>query len=68
MLVGINKLAQKYMKKTTALYIEPYTIYLDFIRDKRLLENSNTEDVYHMHHIIPRCLGGNNSKDNLIYL
>jgi hypothetical protein len=28
----------------------------------------DSETYYEKHHIIPRCLGGNNSKENLIYL
>lgn len=38
---------------------------------KKLVErakNRTSEDLYEVHHIIPRCLGGNNEKENLVKL
>ena len=33
------------------------------------VRNSNRNDGYvERHHIIPKCLGGDNSKDNLVFL
>ena len=42
-------------------------IYNDFITDRRLKENS-IDGYFEKHHIIPRSLGGDNSKKNLIKL
>lgn len=42
-------------------------IYTDLIKHRKMLPK--IEGVYYeKHHIVPRCLGGNNKKDNLIYL
>lgn len=44
-------------------------IYVQIIeRAKRENRTKNREVYYEKHHIIPRCLGGSNSKDNLAYL
>lgn len=38
-------------------------------KHRRRLDRSNSKYVYYeKHHIIPRCLGGDNSKDNLVLL
>lgn len=42
-------------------------IYDDFIKDRRLKEN-RIKGYFERHHIIPRALGGDNSKPNLIKL
>lgn len=55
------------MVRTSQLLLEPYYEYLNFIG---LCRNKEYEDgiVLHKHHIIPRCLGGSNSKKNLVKL
>lgn len=55
------------MKTTTQLLVEPYLAYKEFLdtcKNKVYAEN----EVLHKHHIIPKCLGGNNSKFNLVKL
>ena len=55
------------MKTTTQLLIEPcskYKQFLDICKDKTYPEDC----VLHKHHIIPKCLGGTNAKNNLIVL
>lgn len=45
-------------------------IYENFVASRRLLEQSlvDSGDYKEVHHILPRSLGGNNDKDNLIAL
>jgi len=47
-----------------------YQIIYDSIIKKAIQENRNRKDnkYYEKHHIIPRCLGGNNDKENLVLL
>lgn len=46
---------------------ELYASYIQRILDVR--ENAKDENEYQeRHHIIPKCMGGSNDKDNLIYL
>jgi hypothetical protein len=41
--------------------------YINLI-DKGLTRNKEKEEGYELHHIIPRCLGGKDSKNNLVKL
>lgn len=43
------------------------TLYDKFIADK-VLRNINCSAYYEMHHILPKCLGGDNAPDNLVSL
>lgn len=60
-------------KKITAmneyqhLLVEPYQQYKQFINSCKIKQYSETE-VVHVHHIIPKCLGGLDHKDNLVRL
>lgn len=42
--------------------------YMKIIESRRLLNRSKKESYFESHHIVPRCLGGNNKKENLILL
>lgn len=55
------------MKNTEILHVEQYLAYKDFLKEcqNKIYDESL---VLHKHHIIPKCLGGNNSKANLIKL
>lgn len=44
-------------------------IYHDLIITRKTLDRTKSDQVYYeWHHIIPRCIGGTNSKNNLILL
>jgi len=49
----------KYMKKSTE--------YLELIENAKRAK-INPFQIYEIHHIIPRCMGGSNNKDNLVHL
>lgn len=55
------------MKQTSQLLVEPYFEYKDFLETCRN-KIYNPDLVLHTHHIIPKCLGGDNSNNNLIRL
>lgn len=42
--------------------------YVDYIAYVKTLNRSKKDDYYEVHHIIPKCLGGSNSKENLVLL
>lgn len=52
---------------TEKLLVEPYYKYKEFLSD---CSNKNYDSslVLHKHHIIPKCIGGTNNRDNLILL
>jgi hypothetical protein len=43
-------------------------IYNDLVNSRKQIRESKKTVGYELHHIIPKCLGGNNSKDNLVLL
>lgn len=47
-----------------------YTSYYNFIVDNAKIQNRNKNDgnYYENHHIIPRSIGGNNDKENMVLL
>lgn len=55
------------MKNTSELRVEPYLRYKSFLKE---CANTSYESnvVLHKHHIIPKCLGGSNKKENLVKL
>lgn len=55
------------MKDTEVLHVEQYFAYKEFLKEC-LIKKYDVELVLHKHHIIPKCLGGDNSKSNLIKL
>lgn len=47
-------------------YQKVYNLIID---KARLAQRSKTDDCYYeRHHIVPKCLGGNDDPDNLVYL
>lgn len=52
---------------TNNLYLDEYFAYKDFIENCRTKEYKENEQL-HIHHIIPKSLGGNNDISNLIKL
>jgi hypothetical protein len=42
--------------------------YLDFIKQVGFINKPEDGEYYEKHHVIPKCLGGNNDKENLVWL
>ncbi len=55
------------MKNTTLLHFAEYTTYKKFLEECKTKIYSD-DLVLHKHHIIPRCLGGWDEKDNIVKL
>lgn len=53
-------------KRTTQLLLQEYSEYLKFVEDSTV--NDSSECVTHVHHKIPKCLGGQDEKLNLVRL
>ena len=43
-------------------------IYNDLINSRKKLVRSKKDNYYESHHILPKCLGGSDDKDNLVLL
>lgn len=44
-------------------------VYANLIDNRKTLNRKKGDGIYYeKHHILPRCLGGNNSKENLVLL
>jgi hypothetical protein len=43
-------------------------LYFSLINSRQLISRSKNDSYYELHHIIPKCLGGNNKKENLVLL
>jgi hypothetical protein len=63
----INNHFGGHMKAYESICLVHYKEYLDFINICRSKVYDDSE-VKHKHHIIPRCLGGNDSIENLVIL
>lgn len=60
----------KYQCTSNSFILNKYSIWYFAIIDKASKENriKSTNRYYELHHIIPRSIGGNNSKKNLVLL
>lgn len=58
---------EKFEKQNRIWYKNTYDSLILKAKE-RGLDKSSLEGYYEKHHIIPRCLGGDNSKDNLVLL
>lgn len=55
------------MENTTVLHFEKYVKYKEFLEECKT-KKYDSDTIRHLHRTVPKCLGGNNKKENLIKL
>lgn len=55
-------------QQTQKLLLQEYIDYLSFVQTNSIDKSASVDYVTHLHHKIPRCLGGNDQKQNIVRL